>query len=167
MTVGIISLISMEAAGWSIGWNSSESMPTGLYLLSPVTRIDRDNLVAACIPKSDLTDNYMARGYLPSGDCPSGMARVLKPVAALAGDEVRIEEDGVTVNGVSIAGSQVADLDSHGRPLPHLPISWRQKLPTDSYFLLSTHSSRSLDSRYFGPVDRADVVYRARALMVF
>jgi conjugative transfer signal peptidase TraF len=159
-------IASMSWSGWGLAFNSSASMPTGLYLLSPVSQIVRNQLVAGCIPKSDLTDEYAARGYLPkSTDCPSGLARILKPVAAIGGDQVRIGEDGVMVNGRLISGSQVRDVDSAGRPLQHLRVGWERQIPKGSCFLLSNYSPRSLDSRYFGIVENGDLVYRARALL--
>jgi type IV secretory pathway protease TraF len=50
----------------------------------------------------------LARGYLGAGSCAGGVQPVLKPVIALAGDVVEIDQDAVTVSGQRLAGSSSA-----------------------------------------------------------
>ena len=50
----------------------------------------------------------LARGYLGAGSCTGGVQPVLKPVIALAGDVVEIDQDAVTVSGQRLAGSSSA-----------------------------------------------------------
>jgi type IV secretory pathway protease TraF len=39
------------------------------------------------------------RGYLAAGPSPAGTCAVIKQVAAVSGDRVTIDEEGVSVNG--------------------------------------------------------------------
>jgi type IV secretory pathway protease TraF len=93
----------------------------------------------------------VARGYL------APQTPLLKPVAALAGDEVCVAATGVQINRTWQA--PVATVDTAGRPLP----SWWGcvTLGADEVFLLSTQHAQSLDSRYFGPVPVTRLLGRA------
>jgi type IV secretory pathway protease TraF len=68
------------------------------------------------------------------------------------------------VNGARVPGALVLAQDSLGRPLAPFSNS-ELEVPADSVFLLSTHSPRSWDSRYFGPIPLAHV--RARAVLLW
>jgi type IV secretory pathway protease TraF len=88
-----------------------------------------------------------ARGYLRKG------VLLIKPVVASAGDTVCRHRALVTINGRIVARARA--LDAAGRPLP----AWSGcfKLGSSDIFVLSADPD-SFDSRYVGPIDRADVV---------
>lgn len=144
-------------SGYSLAVNRSDSMPRGLYALKPLQPPAPGQLVAACIPPLH-AGVYAVRGYVPpSPACPSGLAPVLKPVVATAGDTVAVSAAGVHVNGVLQPRSQLVSTDSQGLPIVHLAHGWHRQLAPGEVFLLATHSERSLDSRYYGPVTLADL----------
>jgi conjugative transfer signal peptidase TraF len=151
--------------------NSSESMPVGVYLSFPASAdLHPDDLIAFCIPKGTATKIFENRNYLPKSErCSqsSGLFPILKPVVAVHGDVVEITESGVTVNGHHITNSKVIRTDSMDREMPHLPIGWKKKLTHEEFFLLSTHTKRSLDSRYFGPIYYPLVLAQTKPLLTF
>jgi type IV secretory pathway protease TraF len=63
----------------------------------------------------------------------------------------------VTIDGRDVAAA--LRHDRFGRPLP----SWSgcRRLGTEELFLIAPNSAASFDSRYFGPVTRAQVIGRA------
>lgn len=157
---------SLWASGYSVAVNPSASMPRGLYLLGPIQNPAVGDTVAVCIPVSDQTRLYRRRDYLPASDrCASGLPPVLKPVVAAAGDTVSIDADGTRVNGVLLPNSRVYDTDTQGLPIGHLPLQWSKRLGKGEYFVLANRIPRSLDSRYYGPVPRQNIVGAARALI--
>lgn len=149
-------VLSLLAAGELPGWtgmiyNHTDSMPRGWYAPTDAP-IRVGSIVKACPPKLAIE-----RQYVREGDCNGGEP-LLKPVAALAGDHVRVEASGVWINGEYRAALLAAD--SAGRPLAAAEVD-RALLPGE-VFLLSTYNGKSFDSRYFGPVALgACAAYRA------
>ncbi|MDP3747819.1 MAG: S26 family signal peptidase [Phenylobacterium sp.] len=148
-------LLALAGLAWSSQFtptlavvNESASLPRGLYLRAPGAQAERGAIVAVPAPPA-------ARPYLSELGAPAG-ARLLKRVAAVGGErvcagrhEVQTPERRVTV----------PRRDRRGRPLP----AWRdcRNLAPDELFLLGDTPS-SFDSRFFGPVRRAELdgVYR-------
>lgn len=152
-------------AGWASCFrlNLSASSPAGVYFLIPIQLsrpLERGDLVLAC-PPPPVTEIGRARGYFRFGLCPGFVPELLKPVGALPGDRVAVQDGLLVFNRQPVPGALVLPRDSRGRPLtPFSPVEL--EVPGDSVFLLSTHAQRSWDSRYFGPVPLAAV--RARAI---
>jgi len=126
-------------------WNTSQSVPIGLYRLAarpPPT---------AALAVIRLPEAYRrfaeTRGYLRAG------MLLIKPVAAQAGDIVCRQGSRVTVNGHAVARARSSD--SAGRPLP----TWEgcRHLDATQIFALSTRPG-SFDSRYIGPIERTHVL---------
>lgn len=156
--IGVGAFLAAWMSGYSLAVNSSMSMPRGLYLVGPLNEVQRGQVVALCIPNALAAAIYKARDYLgPSSRCPVGLPPVLKPVVAVPGDLVSITTAGTSVNGELLPNSQVFDTDNDDRPIEHLPIGWTKRLAGSEFFVLSSIRKRSLDSRYFGTVHRADL----------
>ncbi|MCA8270699.1 conjugative transfer signal peptidase TraF [Burkholderia vietnamiensis] len=160
LTIGTAALYcGAWASGYSIAINPSASMPRGVYLFGPATNPRVGDTVAACIPAGGESRLYRLRDYLPASDrCASGLAPVLKPIVAAAGDVVTITEDGTRINGALMPNSRVYDTDTQGLPIQHLPVDWSKRLGRGEYFLLANHLQRSLDSRYYGPISRVSIL---------
>ena len=138
-----------QAAGLHVLLNLTPSLPRGLYLVRPLGTLTPGTLVVLQ-PETALQPLLGDRHYLPPG------LPLLKPVAAVAGDTVCVEED-VRVNG-QVLTTVIAATDTQGRPLPQ----WRGcRVLEDEVFLLSTWHPRSLDSRYYGPVHASRLQGRA------
>jgi len=131
--------------------NESPSLPVGLYLRDPGAQPGPGAVVAAVPPPG-------ARAYLARLGAPAE-ARLLKRVAAVGGQQVCAHP------GQLLTPDRRVKVRSHDRQGAVLPI-WRgcRVLEPDELILLGD-TPGSFDSRYFGPVRRADLdgVYR-RAL---
>ncbi len=109
-------------AGFRI--NETPSAPMGLWRVTPVAGpLTRGAYVSFCPPDTPIFRLAKERGYLAKGACASGLQPLLKPVAAIAGDRVTLDEKGFWVNGELISNSRAEDHDSVGRPLPALSFS--------------------------------------------
>lgn len=138
--------------------NVSESVPVGLYYLSfgpPRTH----RLVTFCLPKS-FSQLARTRGYIGYGACPGQAARLLKHVAATAGDRVVVGQDGTWINGQLIPDTQPQPKDSAGRPIPAID-DFNRTLSEREIWTLGPHP-KSFDSRYYGPIHLS----QARAFLV-
>ena len=136
-------------------WNASASAPLGLYWLTHEA-IRRGDFVLAEPPDS-ARRLAAARGYLPAG------VRLVKRVAALAGDMVCAVGRAILING-QVAAERL-DHDGRGRPLP----AWHgcRRLGPDEVFLLMGDVPDSFDGRYFGPIQRWAVVGKLVPLWAF
>ena len=149
-----LGVVLASGAGLHAGgviFNTTPSIPGGVYLLRNVDVVQRGDLVAACVPEGRSLDQAYDRGYLGPGICAGWVEPVLKPVAAVPGDIVEVTEDGVRVDGVLIEGTARFREDSKGRPLAAVPPGTRV-VPAGEVWLLATYHPRSFDSRYWGGV---------------
>ena len=128
-------------------YNGSSSVPPGWYGSRPARSVSVGMLVLVRLPQAA---QQMAerRHYLPA-DVP-----VLKHIAALPGAKVCEHGGAVTVNGELMA--RALSHDASGRAL----IAWSgcRALAMTELFLLNSLSRTSFDSRYFGPVDRSQMI---------
>lgn len=77
-------------------------------------------------------------------------------MVAVTGDTVTVSDEGVRVNGKPLARSAPRKTDPAGRPLPRAPPVC-QRLGQTELLVMSDGSTTAFDSRYFGPLPRAQV----------
>ena len=131
-------------------WNASASVPLGLYGIDPAA-IPRVGDLVAVRPSPALTRFMADRRYVEAN------ALLVKPVAALAGTTFCRSKMRVTLDGRAVATA--LPRDRFDRPLPRW--SGCRRLARNELVLIAPALRASFDSRYFGPVDRAQVIGRA------
>lgn len=158
----VLAAVALNRADFRI--NFTDSVPIGIYRLSPTTSagLERGILVAVCAPPSAAAIG-LRRGYLGHGPCTDRTELLLKSVAAVAGDEIRVTTAGVTVNARLLARSRPLPRDRFGRTLILWPCG-RFRLAPDQVWLYAA-DDRSWDSRYFGPVSVANIKANAVPLL--
>jgi conjugative transfer signal peptidase TraF len=131
-------------------WNSSESVPLGLYRLRPSYNLFVTELVAVQ-PPEPLATFLDLNGYLPAG------VPMLKRVLALPGQTVC--RSGLTLSVDGIVMGEARDRDGRGRPLP----KWQgcRVVGEGELFAMNWQSADSLDGRYFGFLPSSAVIGRA------
>lgn len=140
----------LQRAGWSLSLQVTGSMPRGLYLVVPAHRFAVGDIVLLD-PPAAVAPMMLERRWIGAG------MKLMKPVAALAGDEVCVRDGAVFVNGRALG--PVQQRDRLGQPLPRLALC--RRLAGDEAFLLSNFTTSSFDSRYFGPVSTSQLQGRA------
>jgi len=153
LTAFIVCLTSLLVArSHGVLWNTSSSVPRGLYRTVPDTPV-RGALVAVCPPDTPYFRSARAAKYFSSGPCPGGLGLLLKPVAALPGDRVVIERNGnaITVNDQLLPNSKPVASPTHPE-LVHPYPAGTYVVPVGRLWLLSTNHPYSWDSRYYGPL---------------
>lgn len=83
----------------------------------------------------------------------------VKRAVGLPGDTVEIRNKAVSINGTPLDESYVRHTDSEYNPLrddfgPAI-------IPEGNYFMMGDNREASHDSRFFGPVNRTDIIARA------
>ena len=143
--------------------NPTSSMAIGLYWRYDKLELERGDIVLACLPDTPESRLFIDRGYFYAVSCPGGRGKILKRVSGIPGDDVSISQLGVTINGQRIKNSVPLVLDSRGRKMPYLSIS--KQLKANEY-ILTGENALSLDSRYFGPIKREQILFPVRPLWI-
>ena len=148
--------LSVTCANRQIVINTSDSMPHGLYVRA-TQPVDVGCIVDFVIPPR--AQPYIQRR---TGN-PGTRWYLLKPLMAGPGDLVDATGNVLLINGKAVGA--IADRDGVGRPLPH----WREcrRLGPDQFFAISTRVPNSFDSRYFGPIRRAQIAAVRRPLLTW
>jgi conjugative transfer signal peptidase TraF len=137
-------------------FNITPSEPVGIYELVS-GGASRGALVLLEQPHGSVTSTL--RRYIPA------KLRLVKRVAAIPGDVVRIDSDGVYVNGLRWPDSVPLLHDDEGRALHPYPCGV-YRVAAGRLWVMSNHP-RGLDSRYFGPVPAASVISRLEPLLTW
>jgi conjugative transfer signal peptidase TraF len=143
--------------------NITPSLARGFYIVSDSSAA---HLVEFC-PQGEAATVSLERGYrTPGGSCPDGGSPLLKPIAAVAGDRVKVTSNGIQVNGKLIPNSAAHVKDHRGRTLKPWP-SGDYIVAQGRLWVISDFSDWSFDSRYFGPISCSLVRHRLRSLWTF
>lgn len=134
-------------------WNASDSVPVGLYLVRK--HQPQIGEIAVIAPPDWVRLYASSRGYLPVD------VWLLKPVFATSSSVVCRFGTHVFVDGKPVARAK--KFDSQRRILP----VWNgcRTLKSDEIFVLAKLKN-SFDSRYFGPINRDQVVSTAGPLFI-
>lgn len=133
--------------------NETISMAKGAYIRTgSAQRVERGDIIA-------MPMNRPARDYLGEKLGYPKDTMLIKRVAGLSGDVMCRDGIEVTINAQTV---QAARRDSGGNLLPYW--SGCHVLLPNEVFLLGDHVS-SFDSRYFGPVTKAELSGTYKALM--
>ena len=134
-------------------WNSSASVPVGLYRVLPPRALHVGD-IAVVMPPEPLAATLVERGSLPKG------VPLIKPIAALDGQTICRQGLRITIDGAFV-GAALAH-DHRGLSLP----VWRgcHTLGAREVFLMNPAEPDSFDGRYFGPLPVSSVIGRAAPL---
>ncbi|HTT79055.1 MAG TPA: conjugative transfer signal peptidase TraF [Stellaceae bacterium] len=150
-----LALAGPTAAGFR--FNATSSMPIGLWRVEPAPpMLHRGDIVTACLPAGPIARLALRRDYVEPGNCPSRTMPLVKPVAATAGDTVRVTSAGISVDGNPIPNSAALSRDAAGRVM-HAMAPGVYRVRPGEVWLLSGHLAESFDSRYFGALPRSAV----------
>jgi len=133
-------------------YNGSSSSRIGFYWIDDGP-IELGDFVLMDAPEN-VHDLIATRQYLPSN------VPLIKRVVGVGGDEICRNGRNVSVNGIGMGVAKSEDF--FGRPLP----VWQgcETVADDQIFVVNFHPD-SLDSRYFGSVDRSLIIGRATWLV--
>ena len=162
----IAAVAAIGAAGaLGLRINVTPSMPQGVWRLSDAAEVRRGDAVVVCAPPGAASHLGRERGYIGPGACPGGTVPLLKIVAAVSGDAVAVGPFGLAVNGAVLADTVRLSHDAAGRALPALPPGIYAVQTGTAW--VTTPAADSWDSRYWGPVQLADVLGVARPVAVW
>ncbi|MCP4287507.1 MAG: conjugative transfer signal peptidase TraF [Gammaproteobacteria bacterium] len=167
VAVAGVSALMLGAMGYAAGVriNTTRSIPVGLYWSSS-ERVEKGAYVLFCPPQNRIFDDAKARGYIGAGFCTGGYGYLMKRVVAAQNDFVSVAPDGVRVNGNLLPLSAPLDADAAGRSMPRYRVDG-YTLRQGELLLMSDVTAVSFDGRYYGPIDRSQVVSVIRPVMTW
>jgi type IV secretory pathway protease TraF len=126
-------------------WNASESVPIGWYVVAK--RQPKIGEIAVIKPVDWVQIYASSRGYLPQD------VWLLKPIYAVHPSIICRFGSHVFVDGKHVAKTKITDKMHRLLPV------WKgcKTLASTQYFVLGHHRG-SFDSRYFGPIEKRQVV---------
>ena len=146
----------IKKSGYHLTYSATPSMPKGFYLILPIKKITRYDIVEFT-PPSNVLDFIKKKRWVPQ----SGL--VIKQVFAIPNDHVCIRNQAIWINGNKVG--KVYKFYDKNKLLPQTKICG--KLEADQYLLLSTKNERSFDGRYFGAVSSKRISGKAIPLIIF
>lgn len=148
-----------------IRFNYTNSMPIGFYIKIKTSTIRDGDIVAACLP-DDIALIGMRNHYLARGSCKNGSVPVLKKLIAVPGDSVSLNNQFITVNGISYLAPRQPK-DNHGHRVEKIFKNKRYS-HTSMYWLYGANDPfDSWDSRYYGGVTRQHIIGVYKSLLTF
>ena len=139
--------------------NVSISEPLGYYLSLPGIRPHKGELVLTCITDNSYKHVFTELGMRDSGQCSNGLPYLIKRIVAEKGDKVEVTDSGILINSTLYPNSQQF-AEGRGIKLYPLPIGYSHILNDNEYFMLGK-SPHSVDSRYFGIIQKKDIYRKA------
>lgn len=139
-----------------VAFNPSPSASKGFYVMRQTDALTVGDLVLVRVPEA-FEAMVVTRRYLGPN------VPLLKRIVGLSGDHICHRSGAVFINGRYAASTLQSD--SAGRPMP----IWRgcRTLESHEFFALMEGVVTSLDSRYFGPLDRKLVLGTAEPLWLW
>jgi len=144
-----VHVIPMRSLSLPLHYNTSGSLPKGLYRVQWHKILQRGELLRVCVPQG-VAEEARARGYVGPGNCDGGTTPVGKMVAGLPGDTVHVEDQYIRVGNRPAIPAVLQERDTRGRCVQNA--KGTHILGANECFVISTYSTQSYDSRYFGPV---------------
>lgn len=143
----------MELIGLRI--NTTPSIPVTVYILDTGSIPKKGDIVSICPPDNSTQKLAKERGYLGlSFRCPNHYPPLLKPLVAVAGDYISIDQ-AISINGVPVDDSARLLTDSDGRSMPNNAKSGI--VSEGEVWLLSSYNPKSWDSRYYGSLPAENI----------
>src|SRR5262245_44511592 len=110
LALTVLGSLAISVVASHVVYNATRSLPFGFYWMTGAHEIRRGDIIAFNMPPN-VRALVHDRSYLPD------KALLLKPVVAIAGDDVCTSDGVLRVNQLEVG--QVLSNDSAGRPLPH------------------------------------------------
>ena len=155
----------MAASLAGVRINTTPSYPLGIYRMTNAP-IEKGALVIFCPADTAIFHQAKERGYIGSGFCLGGTGHMIKKIMATTHDMVEFTGAGVWVNGALLPNSTPMDKDAEGRSLSAVKADIAT-LDDHTVLLMSDYNPNSFDARYFGLMDKSQVVSVVRPLWVW
>lgn len=158
----LVFVVSMNLLNNYFSINTTDSLPDHLFYKESRARditLQHNDYVRICPLYSKVADFYRIFDYKKdTGNCDNGQLAFLKKIAAVPGDDVIVDDKGISVNGKLINNTKA--LSSKARHF-----EFKGKVPKDSYLVYTDHKE-GYDSRYFGFILKDEITHKIRPVFL-
>lgn len=156
LTLFFLLIMSWSALGLHI--NISESLPYGIYRSTDLN-YQKGTIIRFCLDKDNaklsLDREYVAASVNFSG-CPYHHQALMKPIAGVAGDKLKIDNQQIWVNGKALPNVTILTYDGDNRAMPK--VSLPEIIPPDHFLVIASYHPYSWDSRYYGLITKQQIL---------
>lgn len=147
--------------------NKTLSLPTGIYHISRDKNIKRNDIVVFCPPYNEFLKFAEKQGYWHNLTlaCDNTTPKYMKKVIGIPYDEIIINLSGVYINSIKIKNSEPCKEILSDKIFKNY--SKHITLKNNEYFLMSDYNQLSYDSRYFGIVNKEDILYKVTPFIIY
>ena len=141
--------------------NLSASAPLGLWSIRPLSQpLQRGDWVIACPPlEEQIHDRLFDVPFEVDAPCPTRL--MLKQVAAMEGDEVKVAATRIQTPWITV---ETQHDDARGFDLPRLDTG-THPVEADQVWLINGWHPYSVDSRYYGAVPNHSIEKQAQPIL--
>lgn len=133
-------------------FNPTSSAPIGIWKVTKTKDFKKGDYVLVCPPAHPVLEDLVKRNALLKGRCDSNTVPFIKTVYGVAGDALDTHKDhGVFIEGELIPNTMPYDW-------PGLELTNGKIIERGEFVALQTGHPASIDSRYFGPLKRKEVI---------
>lgn len=148
----IVGLAPAALSRSTLRLNRTASEPQGLYRIASVG----SHYAGICLPQSVLATAGDAGLKVAPGECPNGSQPILKTLyRATPSTPIVLTPIGIFVSNRLLENTVPKLRSKTGAPLAHEAFG----VYTSGLWAISDYNPDSFDSRYFGPVEEASVLY--------
>jgi conjugative transfer signal peptidase TraF len=142
--------------------NVTPSMARGLYVRA-YGPIHRGDIISFCL-KNPYKTLGLRNLYLEQGRRCGGSAPLIKQVIAMPGDDIILSNQYIEINEVKYF-YKTQRIDSIGRKLDAYPRGYYPHI--DGYWVIGTNALNSWDSRYWGAINKNQILYKLKPLLTW
>jgi len=171
----VVMLLGTGARVAGIIVNTSTNLTPGIYIKTS-DPISKGSYVIFCPPPPAGSDEAKTRWIIKATTrwilrrgkdlCDSGYSQMLTRILATKDDVLTVSDDGVYVNKKLLPLSKPLEADSGDQPLPHFRVD-NYILGEDEVLVMSDVNHLSFDSRYFGPINRSQIITTVRPILTW
>lgn len=148
---------------FKIMFNFTPSMPYGFYVKSNDETIKIGDYISLCLNK-ETQELGLRQGYLEHGNECNGSVALIKKVIAVPFQSVILDNKYISVSGLNI-NAATSSIDSQGRKLKSYP---RGIYKLNCYWVLGDYDVKhSWDSRYWGCINKDQIITKVKPLLTF
>lgn len=148
--------------------NISPSIPLGLYRIEKLDKgsikiLQHGDIVALCLMPKVEEQGLQRRYILPGLKCRKSNP-LIKTIFAVPGDNISLAMEKITLNGKNFP-FRTLKYDSQNRSLDIYPRGAYKH--TSNYWVIGSHVANSWDSRYWGPIEPQQILFRLSPIFLF
>lgn len=143
--------------------NTTSSVKKGIYYIKKSSDYHAGDYVVFCLDDGKAKIAYK-RKYIKRGSCPNGYEPLLKKIIGVPGDSVSFAKN-IIKTPLGNYYAPILDTDSNNKPINFL--NHDRNFTLKGFWMHGDNNIKSYDSRYFGQINKQQIQFIAKPLLIF